>query len=451
MDCIFNEEYPVNINKFKYILLIPAIAALVNGCSGDGGGAPQNQAGDLIPAVEAVKSRYGALPLTERVSGVVKARNQVSIYPEINVPIVEVYVRDGDYVNEGDPLVRLRDKELRERMMQARAAYRIAVAQARQAEAQLDEMQAELKRTRTLAGKGLASDAELETIQTRAVSAEADLELARARIEQARANLKERKEALSRAVVRAPVSGVVGSRNAEVGMLVNSNTSLFTLGQLDRVEVDIVLTDRMLNYIQEGQRVEVLPGKEESSSINGVISRISPFLHRVSHSTEAEIDLPNPEGRLKPGMFVAVDIHYGESENATLVPLAALYENPASGVTGVYVSRDSLISGSTDDPDRPDSTSLTEPVMFEFVPVEVIARGRMEAGVGGIDPGVWVITLGQDLLGGDSGQARVRRVEYKWVYRLQHLQRQDLLEELMNQSKPSADSSSFETTSSVSR
>lgn len=67
----------------------------------------------------------------------------------------------------------------------------------------------------------------------------------RARVNQARAIVDRRKEELSRTVIRAPVDGSVGNRNAEVGMLVSPNTRIFTLGQLDSVRVEIVLTDRM--------------------------------------------------------------------------------------------------------------------------------------------------------------------------------------------------------------
>lgn len=389
-----------------------------------------------------MRSEHGALPLVERLTGIVKAKNQVAIYPEISAPITTVYVRDGEYVEEGQPLVQLRDTQLRQQLKQARASHQIAVAQARQAEARLKEIKTELKRTRSLAEKGLTSEAELEAVETRAVSAEADLELAEARIQQAQANIEEREEALSKTIIRAPVSGNVGRRDAEVGMLVNGNTRLFTLGRLEEIEVDVVLTDRMLNYIQTGQRVEVFPQSTGAQPINGSISRISPFLNQVTHSTEAEIDLPNPESELKPGMFVTVDIHYGESESATLVPLAALYENPASGVTGVYVSRDSLDLNSAPDTANMDNISLSDPVTFEFTEVRVIARGRMEAGVEGIEPGLWVISLGQDLIGSGSGKARVRPVSREWVYQLQSMQRQDLLQDLMQQHRESVSDSS---------
>ncbi|NIR49121.1 efflux RND transporter periplasmic adaptor subunit [candidate division KSB1 bacterium] len=418
-----------------FILFLISTGLLLFRCSGESDGTDESRTNRLIPAVEAVRARHGSLPLTERLSGVVKARNQVEIYPEISAAIVQVHVENGDTVEEGQPLVRLRDKELWERLKQARASYQIAVAQAKQAEARLKEMQAELERTQMLSEKQLTSATELETIQTQAISAEADVELANARVEQARAIVDEREEALSQTVIRAPVTGSVGNRNAEVGMLVNSNTRLFTLGQLDSVRVEVVLTDRMLNYVETGQRTEIYAENTLSGVITSSLSRISPFLHPVTHSTEGEIDLANPGRRLKSGMFVTVDIYYGESEQATLVPLSALYENPVTGGTGVYVSQagsemDREPVGAMND-GQSRGAGITAPVSFEFVPVDVIAKGRMHAGIRGVEAGDWVVTIGQDLIGGESGKARVRPVKWEWVEYLQNLQRQDLLQEVM--------------------
>lgn len=404
---------------------------LMGGCSGDSVSG-ENQRGAVVPAVEAVKARHGALPLTQRLSGVVRAKNQIEIYPEVSALITDVYVRNGETVEKGQPLVRLRDKEFTERLKQARAAYQIAVAQARQAEARLKEIQAELKRTEALAEQELISPSELEAIQSQATSAEADLELAQARVEQAQAIVDEREETVSQTVVRAPVAGSVGSRNAEIGMLVTPNTRLFALGQLDHVEVEVVLTDRMLNYIEEGQRSEIYVQTSPNGSMTASLSRISPFLHPVTHSTEAEIDIANPDRYLKPGMFVPVDIYYGESEQATLVPLSALYEHPATGVTGVYVTNASLDREpvAAGEMEQGQSIPLTDPVRFDFIPVDVIAKGRMEAGVRGVEPGSWIVTLGQNLLGGESKEARVRPIKWGWVEKLQNLQRQDLMEEV---------------------
>lgn len=419
------------IRKFLQFLILISLAILLMRCSNQSEGSKQTN-DELIPAVEAVQARYGSLPLTERLTGVIKALNQIEIYPELNAVVVNVYVKDGDYVKQGQLLVQLRDKEFYERLKQAKASHQIAVAQAKQAQARLTEMQANLNRTRSLAENGLISMEELESIQTRTIAAEADLELANARVAQAQANIDERQETLSQTSIRAPISGSVGNRNAEVGMLVNSNTRLFTLGQLDNLKVEVILTDLMLNYIEVGQRAEIYLPNLSATSLTAPLSRISPFLHPVTHSTEAEIDLANPDGKLMPGMFVPVDVYYGESQQATLVPLSALYENPATGETGVYVSQESLKREPVSKINTSLGAGLSDPISFKFVPVDIIARGRMKVAITGVEPSSWVVSLGQDLLGGVSNRARVRTVNWDWVNKLQNLQRQDLLEEIMH-------------------
>ncbi len=404
-----------------------------------------NAAGTLIPAVEAVQAQFGSLPLTERLSGVVRAKNQVAIYPEVSAPIVRVHVENGDLVGQGDPLVSLRATEFEERLKQAKANLQIAAAQARRAEAELNRIKSELRRAQSLAEKNLSSEAELETITTQAESAEADVALALARVEQAQAQVDERQQELQQTVIRAPVDGTVGNRNAEVGMLVTNNTRLFTLGQLDNIRVQIVLTDRMLNYIETKQRTDILADALPSGSIQAELSRISPFLHPVTHSTDAEIDMTNPDSRLKPGMFVTVDVHYGESEQATKIPLSALYENPTTGGTGVYVAADSLDRFVSRLEEGTESRALTEPVAFEFVSVDVIARGRMDVAVSNVEPDQWVVTIGQDLFAGQQGVARVRPVSWQRVETLQTLQREDLVRDLMqHQQAATGDSASLD-------
>lgn len=412
--------------------LFACTALLLVNCSSDSGGGGRNGGNVMVPAVEATQARLGSLPLVERLSGVVEARNQVDVYPEVSAIVAEVLVNDGDLVERGQPLIRLRDRDFQERLKQANAGLEIAEAQAKQAAAKQNEVAAELQRTESMAERGLISDTELEMVQTKAISADADLELAQARVRQAQATVEERQEALSQTVIRASVAGTVGNRNAEIGMLVSGSTRLFTLGQLDSVRVKVVLTDEMLNYIEVGQPSDIF-ADHALYSTTAALSRVSPFLHPVTHSTEAEIDLANPDLILKPGMFVAVDIHYGRSAEATLVPLSAIYENPNSGGVGIYRTREQISHDELTSNMNPQGRALTNPVQFEFVPIEVIAKGRMEAGVRGIAAGDWVITVGQDLMGGDSAQARVRPVTWNWVEDLQNLQREDLLDEVIQE------------------
>lgn len=420
----------MRLTHVRALFLATLASTFLVGCSGSSGNG-RNGNNQLIPAIEATRAQYGELPLIERLSGAVKARNQVEIYPEISAVIMAVDGQNGDDVTAGQPLVSLRDREFQERLNQAKAARQIAEAQARQSEAKVKEVRAELGRSKALYEKGLMSDAEFQSVETKALSAEADLELAQARVNQARATEAERKEALAQTVIRAPVSGTIGNRNAEVGMTVSPGTRLFTLGQLDTVQVQVILTDRMLEYIEAGQRAGILADNLPGGELTASLSRISPFLHPQTHSTEGEIDLANKDHALKSGMFVTVDINYGESEQATLVPLSALYDNPLSGVTGVYISRDTANRIMSEASGTNKDGGLSEPVPFEFVPVQIIAKGRMSAGVKGIEPGTWVVTIGQDLFGGEPGEAKVRPVDWTWVEQLQNLQSEDLLEDVV--------------------
>jgi hypothetical protein len=87
---------------------------------------------------------------------------------------------------------------------------------------------------------------------------------------------------------------------------------------------------------------------------------------------------------------------------------------------------------------------LTNPVNFKFFPVEIIAKGRMQAGINGIKPGKWIITLGQNLIGGNSGSARVHKVNWNWVEKLQHMQSQDLLKDIMKRQQEAIQDTLFE-------
>lgn len=419
-------------NKFmNCCLLLAGILAMI-GCSGNSGssnGDGQNSAA-TIPAVEAVQARYGSLPLSERLSGTVIAQNQVSLYPEISGKIAAVHVQNGDVVKKGDPIVTLEDDQYQEQVNQARANLRINQARLKQANARYNELKAQYTRIKKLSEQNLSSELEMETLQAQMSSAEADVELAQAQLEQSRSNLKEQQDMLSKTIIRAPISGSVGQRNAEIGMQVSTNNQLFTIGNLDNLRVEVVLTEEMLNKVELGQTARIYVGQdaENRKVIEAELSRISPFLNQVTRSTEGEIDVKNSNGMLRPGMFVPVDILYGESQQTTLIPTSALYTNPNTGQQGVFVATSigTEVEPVEDvDPDNP--PPLTEPTDVQFKEIDVIAEGRMEVGVEGLEPGSWVVTVGQNLLSTGPGQARVRTSSWSRIIALQGLQRQDLL------------------------
>lgn len=428
----------MRLNLYRY-LTITIVVVVLAGCGGSdtpeaGMGGPMEPL--ITPSVEVVQARMGSLPLRERLTGVVRARNQVDIYAEISSPIVRVEAQNGDYVKAGAPLVYLRDKQYKDQLAQAEAALQVAKADARRTQATMDELKTRLARVEQLAEKQFQSDQELEQIQSQYAAAQASHEQAVGRIAQAEANVEESREMVRRTVVRAPVAGYVGLKRAEVGMRVETGTPLYTIGNFADVKVDISIPDRMVNRISVGNRAILSSNQFGDSLVVAKVSRISPFLEEGSFTAAAEIDVENPGGMLRAGMFVEVDVLYGESELATLVPESAIYENPATGLLGVFVA----VSLNSETPvEAPDVYSednpppLTEPTPVEFRPIEVLARGDGVAGVTVVRPDDWVITVGQSLVRVVDGKATVRARPVPWerIAELQTMHDQDLLRQFM--------------------
>jgi RND family efflux transporter MFP subunit len=424
------------LSSFTKLSLIAATAFIFIGCSADEDNTDQRQENNVIPSVEAVQARYGALPLVERFSGNVRSINQVALYPEISGVIEQIFVQNGEYVEKGDKLVQMNKNILQQQLQQAEAGFKIANAELKQAKARLTETQNEYNRVKQLEDKDLTSQVEVDRVEGQLLSAEADVELAEARLDQAESLVNQRQDELGKAVVRAPISGTVGQRNAEIGMQASANTQLFLIGDLSRLKVQIVLTESMLNRINVGQTARILVENSdgEQQAINAEVSRISPFLNEVTRSTEAEIDVSNESDLLRPGMFVPVDVLFGESEQATLIPVSALYTDPTTGVEGVYIatSLDSEIKPVSDTSGNSEGLgAMTAPTPVQFKNVRVLAQGRMELGVSGIENGQWIVTVGQDLLSEGRTQARVRAMSWDRIFQLQNLQREDLLREIM--------------------
>jgi RND family efflux transporter MFP subunit len=416
-----------------------AAAALAASCSGqsEDSSAQFRQRNQALPAVEAVEVMYGSFPLEERLSGSVRARNQTEIYAEAAGTIEAVYVDDGDRVAAGDPLVQLRARDFEERVRQAESGLQVAEARVRQTEANLTRTEASLERVQAIVERQLGTRAELDTAQADAASARADLDLMRAQRDQAASVLEERGADLADTLVRAPIDGVVGGRNAEVGQQANTGAPLFVIGDVSNMQVDITLTQHMLGYIQTGTPVNIYSDTAADEIIQATVTRISPYLHPVTHTTRAEIviDEPGSALTLRPGMFVTVDVLYGQSQQAPLVPNSAIYRHPRDGREGVFVTS---LEAALRNPEGgsayvpPDEQSFEDPVgpiSVRFAPVDVVARGRASSGVTGVNIGDWVVTIGHHLLvNSNSDQAIVQPTPWDHILDLQQMESGDLLD-----------------------
>ncbi len=260
-----------------------------------------------------------AMSLERELDGVVEARRQATLSAEVAGKIEAVNFDVDDYVEQGQVVLRIRDREYRAGVEQARAA----LAEAR---AGLGDARLEFKRSQDLLRQKLISRAQFDR-------AEAALKAAEARRAAAAAGLERAEELLGHTIVKAPYSGVVVARHVEPGESVSPGQPImsgYAVGEL-RVSADVPQSMIAQLRARREARVVVI---ESGESIAVDRITIHPFANPQNHSFRVRLELPRQPLPLFPGMLVKVAIALGETERL-LIPQAALVSR--TEVNAVYV------------------------------------------------------------------------------------------------------------------
>jgi RND family efflux transporter MFP subunit len=305
-------------------LLIVAV-----GCGGDSGGSSAwSGNGFSRPAatVTAEAIRQGSFAVEAQFVGVLEATSAADLFARTSGQIVEVSADSGDRVRAGQLLARIEPDEAEKAVEQARAALRIAEATLSQREANLEIARATAERTEALYDQDLVSQQDQDAARADLVGARAQLELAEAQIEQAKANLSAARLDLEKTRVIAPFDGYVGKRYLDLGDLASTNRPVFSVVDLSTIETTISITEKDASHITRGQpatvRTEAFPGRV----FEGQVARIASVFDPDTNTTEAEVEVANPEALLKPGMFADVAVTYRTEPTALLVPSSAVIE-----------------------------------------------------------------------------------------------------------------------------
>lgn len=348
--------------------------------------------GRVAVAVEAIET--GSITDTRELTGTLEPQNAFRVAPNISARIERIHVDIGDTVERGSVLVELDDDEARQAVAEANAALLVARAELDQARSDADLAQREFERTRTLAGRDLASQSDLDTARAQASAERLRVAVAEARVREREAALGGARVRLSYTEVRAgwPEDDreyVVGERMVSRGDTVSANEAMLSLLSIDPLKAVIFAPERDYAALSRGQPASVVADALPGRVYDGEIARLAPRFDAGSRQARVEVRVPNAGRELKAGMFITVRIEVGRADDATLVPIAALTR--LSGETGVYQV--------ADDPDG-------EGHVARFVPVEVGIEGDDYAQILEPDLGGQVITLGQQLLE-DGGRIRI--------------------------------------------
>ena len=302
-----------------------------------------------------------SLDLTVTATGNLRPTNQVTVGSEVTGPVDQVLVDVNDRVTRGQVIAVINTEIIDQQIAQSRANLNAARASLVQAQASLDATNAQLTRfreVRELSGGRVPSQIELEQAEAAAARDRATVASARANIEAAQATLKANLTTRSRAVIRAPVTGVVLARQIEVGQTVvaSFNTvTLFVIAEdLAAMQLRVSIDEADVGQVDAGQEatftVDAYPGRRfpavvervDLASGNTVTEQSGAAAAAAAGSVvsyEARLTVQNPEGLLRPGMTATATIATQSTGSVKLVPNAALRFRPdeeAEGKGGVF-------------------------------------------------------------------------------------------------------------------
>lgn len=352
--------------------------------SGEGSG--RGRRGAAV-AVEVASIHKGTIRDIGSFTGSLEPKSQFVIAPKISGRLEKLMVNIGDHLKRGQLIAVLDDEEYKQQVEQVQAgllaskAYLVKAKQSlliaqrdlaterKRAQAALEATEARYKdatskseRQKQLLEKKLVSQEEYETAQTIVVQAFAALEaskmqveelgtkekalelkrqdvaLAEADVTQKEAALKSAQIRLSYAQIRASWQDeseerVVGERFVHEGAMLAPNAPIVSILNIHPLTAVIHVIERDYQKIIVGQDATVTTDALRDKSFTGKIVRVAPLLKETSRQARVEIDIPNPQELLKPGMFVRVQIKFAEHSDVTIIPLSSLARrNDSQGV-----------------------------------------------------------------------------------------------------------------------
>lgn len=272
-----------------------------------------------------------------KASGEVRARVSVDLSAHVVAKIEELYVREGDAVEAGQPFLELE----REAFTAAAESWRAQLQQARtgvrRAEVELADADVKLRRARRLSEEGILPTEQLEAAEIQRTSAELRLDETRDAVAQAQANLTKALDDLSKTTLYAPISGRVVELNAEEGevvvsgMMNNPATKIATVADLSELLAELDVDENEVVRVSPGQPVSVTVDAIPDRSYRGRVLEVGssgstrPGQGDVTFF-EVDVLIEDADERLRPGMSVRADIEVASREAALVVPVQAVVE-----------------------------------------------------------------------------------------------------------------------------
>lgn len=291
-----------------------------------------------VVKVAAVERR--PLDLERTFSGALEAESELVVAPKVGGRIDRLAVDLADPVQRGQIVAYLDDAEFAQTVIQAEAELAVTMANLAQAKNAVEISRREHQRIVTLRERGIASESESDIAEANLMEKEAQVKVAEAQVNRATAALESARIRYEYTRVAADWSEgdsarMVAERYVNEGDTVSANVPLLLIVQLDPIVAVIAVTERDYGRLRPGQAARITTDAFPGQEFQGRIERIAPVFRESSRQARIELTLANPEGRLKPGMFIRATITLDHVDDAIAVPETALTRR--SEVDGVFL------------------------------------------------------------------------------------------------------------------
>jgi multidrug efflux system membrane fusion protein len=287
------------------------------------------------------------IPINIQAIGTVEAYSTVTVRSQISGELVRVFFVEGDFVRKGEELFRIDSRSYEAQLNQVQANLAKDEAVLSQLEANLARdlvnqkyAQSEAMRYASLLEKHLVSKEQAEQLNASAEAAAAAVRADQAAIQSARASIEATKAALANAGVmlsytriQSPIDGRTGNLQIKQGNVINPNTNLMTINQVEPIYVSFSIPEAQLSMLKKDQIVTVAQERSDSPLENGKLFFIDNAVDNTTGTILVKAVFPNKGHKLWPGQFVRVSLRLGTRPNALIVPSEALQ----TGQSGPFI------------------------------------------------------------------------------------------------------------------
>jgi membrane fusion protein (multidrug efflux system) len=305
-------------------------------------------------AVSTVIAKRETWPATLSVIGTAEAIQGVTVSADLPGTVDNIHFESGQAVHEGDVLVEL--------------DIRQETAQLASAEAQRDLAKIQYGRSQELVKAGVISKSDYDSSSSQQKATEAQV--------------NEIKAAIARKRIRAPFSGILGLRQISLGQYLASGQAIVSLQKLSPIYVNFGVPQQDTPKMKIGRSVTVTNQDLPGMGFSGKITALDSVINEQTRNIQVQATLANPGGKLRPGMYVQVDLPLGQARD--VIPLPASAINYAPYGDSVYVVTDM----------KDEKTGKTyKGVRQQIVKIEG-SKGDQVAITSGLNPGDEVVSAG---------------------------------------------------------